>query len=389
MNAQPPLAPVNPQQPENSWSKTYLKDESTSTRKSPLAWWYRLTAPPEPSASASFRIRDAVRRGKLASTLALLLSIVLITIDGLSIVLHLQIVILAVTMLLLVLTVALAFNRAGHPNISGIIIVLGLNTSLITVIRIAPGGLDPSALALFDILVFVELFAASLLPVNWVFLFAALNIAFILYDIPHQPWDAAMALTMHANFGAVLFRPIAVHAVVTIVLWLWVRNATQALERADRAEVIATLEHEIAMQEHSVAEEKNKLDVSIQQILNTHMRVSNGDFNARMSIGEGEPLWVIASSLNNLIARLQRLQQTEQKMLPSVQRLQQTEYELQRLKNSIHSMLLSIRQAESAQKPISLRPSGTLLDPLAASLHSKQLVAPPASLLPNSEHPAM
>ncbi len=385
MQVQPPIASVDDASASSNWSQQYLQDKSTSMDQGRLAWWYRLTAPPEPPASASFAKREAARRGKLASTLMFFFYIVFIGVAVLGLVIGNKVLTIAILSLIVLMAGALFFNRLGHPNITGIVIAVAVEAGLVVVIRLAPGGLDPSYLALFDILVFVELLVASLLPVNWIFFATALNVAFILYDIPNQLWDPAMILTMHSGFSAVLFRPISLHCVVTFILWLWVRNASQALERADRAESIATLEHEIAAQEHLVAEEKRLLETSIQQILQTHIRVSQGDFSARVPLNEGEPLWGVSGSLNNLLARLQRLHKIEKEMFPRLQRASQIEYEFRRLHNEINLSLQAVRQAENEQQSIRLRRSNTLLDLLAAELHGKQLSAPSDA----PEHPVM
>src|SRR5437867_6508310 len=42
-------------------------------RTNPLAWWYWLTAPSEPPANASLAQREAARRGRLSSTILLVM----------------------------------------------------------------------------------------------------------------------------------------------------------------------------------------------------------------------------------------------------------------------------------------------------------------------------
>lgn len=375
-------APGQPRQeePAGGWSHKYLRDQTTANRQGPLAWWYRLTAPPEPAASASFAVREAARRGLLASTLMFYLYVVLCIVLPIGIFTPNHTIAIAVPLVMLLGMVALIFNRRGRSNVTGLLIVIGLEAALVSVIRLSPGGLDPSMLGLFDILVFTEVFVASLLPINWVIGAALFNIAFIIFDLatqgPHG--DPLMVQMMHQNFAPVILRPILLHIVVSVVLWLWVRGASQAIERADRAEVIATLEHEIAEQEHSLAEEKRLLDMSIQQILQVHVRVANGDFDARVRLAEGEPLWPVAGSLNNLLSRLQRLRLTEQevqRIQPRLQRAAQLEHEFKRLKSEIQYAYQVVMDAEREQQSIHMRRSGTILDPLSAELHGKYLLS--------------
>ncbi|MBV9708185.1 MAG: hypothetical protein JO125_12340, partial [Chloroflexi bacterium] len=41
-----------------------------------VEWWYRLTAPTQPSATAPLRQREAARRGRLASTTLIFMSLI-------------------------------------------------------------------------------------------------------------------------------------------------------------------------------------------------------------------------------------------------------------------------------------------------------------------------
>jgi flagellar biosynthesis chaperone FliJ len=286
-----------------------------------------------------------------------------------------------VTSLLGIVTVALLFNRRGKSNVTGFIVSLGLNLGLFTVIRLSPGGLGASSLGLFDLLVFSELFVASLLPVNWVFFAAIVNIAFIVLDLATQQRTASFAAIMATDAYPIIVRPIALHVVVTVVLWLWVRSATQAIERADRAEVIATLEHAIAQQEHADAQLKRQLEMSIQQIVETHQRVANGDFNARVPLNNGNVLWQIAGALNNLLSRFQSLRQSEielQRLRPQLQQARQVFYELQRTRSEIIHMISILRDAKEGYRPLRPIPTGTMLDPLLLELNGLYLTQLPA-----------
>ncbi|MGH2510043.1 MAG: hypothetical protein ACRDHZ_21905, partial [Ktedonobacteraceae bacterium] len=353
----PPLGQNGQGNESEEWLQTHMRDQTTTGRKSPLAWWYRLTAPPEPASSASLKVRESVRRGLLASTLLFYLLLLLTLSLPVDIISSNHMLRIIVPAIIGMTVIALVFNRRGHSNVTGLIIVTAFEVVLAGVIATNAGGLDPSTLGLFDILVFVEVFAASLLPVNWVIVAAIINISFCTFELvtqaPHG--DLLMREVMHQNAPLVILRPILLHVIVSVVLWLWVRSATRAIERADRAEVIATLEHSIAEQEHHVAEEKRLMDASIQNILQTHMRVSAGDFNARVPLVEGEPLWPIAGSLNNLLSRLQRLHMVEsenQRLALRLRHVAQLEYELQHLKGEILYSLKAVTVAETGQHSV-------------------------------------
>jgi hypothetical protein len=159
-----------------------------------------------------------------------------------------------------------------------------------------------------------------------------------------KPRDATLADAVH-QLGAFHFmaRPIALELIVAFAAWLWARSVEQAIARADRAE-------EIAAMEHVLAEQKRQLDRGIQDLLDTHVRVANGDFSARAHTSQDNVLWQIAVSLNNLLARLAKFAQVDQ-------RLQQTEREIDRL-------ALALENGRVGRGVIWPAPTGTRVDRL-------------------------
>jgi len=353
------------------WTPTELIEQDPNRqqgRPGPLEWWYKLTAPQEAELSDSFEKRELIRRGRLASTILFFFGFILLLVLSIGVVGPNHIIAIAAVILLFVVAIAATLNRQGHSNIAGLMISFALNLALIVVIVTSPGGLSASSLGLFDLLVFVELFVASLLPVNWVFVAAAINITFIVIDLLTQHRTANFSVVMAHDSYPILLRPIILHIIVTVVLWLWVRSATQAIARADRAEVIASLEHAVAEQERAVAQQKRMLDRSIQQIVETHTRVANGDFSARVPLTQENVLWQIAGSLNNLLTRLQRLQY-------EVQELQGVKQEHRRLREVMTYVLNAFRGARVEQQPVRLTQTNTLLDPLLRELNGKSFAS--------------
>nr|MBA2287212.1 hypothetical protein [Ktedonobacteraceae bacterium] len=149
--------------------------------------------------------------------------------------------------------------------------------------------------------------------------------------------------------------------------------------RADRAEVIASLEHAIAEQGQAIVEQKRLLDLGIEQVLQTHVRVSNGDFNARVPLTEESVLWPIAVSLNNLLSRFQRLRYLEdemQKLQPQIQQARMLDHEFQQMRQEIARVIPVMREARAMQRPIRARKSGTILDPLLSEINDNYLFVP-------------
>lgn len=320
------------------------------SRPSPLEWWYRMTAPPEPPPNATLKQREAHRRGRLISLMLLMqivIDLIVVFTVGLFVT-HLVILTAGIPTLFLLLGGWL--NQRGRVLASGIIAVAALDAGLFGVTLNYNGGhLSSFALPFFDLLVLTNLFAVSLLPENMVFLAAFVNILFIGGTVLWMPkTDELNALLHSPSIADVIVRPVVLQIGATIVSYLWVRSAKRALERADRATTIATLEHTLAQQGQQIAQQKQQLEQSIQQIVDTHMRVANGDYSARVPLNQDNVLWQVAGLLNNALARLQHLQQTET--------------ELQQVQQAVDYLGEAMRRSNGA--PILWPQTGTIFDTL-------------------------
>ncbi|MBE3560182.1 MAG: hypothetical protein IMW89_13310 [Ktedonobacteraceae bacterium] len=279
-----------------------------------MQWWYRIAAPPEPGVSSSFKQREAYRRGKLISIALLVLMLVAVAVF-LTVGLFVNHALLPnLAMMMVLLLIAVSLNRRGNVIVAGILTVVGIDLSLVGNIFTYP-AISIFLLPMLDLLVLPELFAVSLLPPVAVFVDAAIHILFIIVSLTLLPQSPELQALLHTPaIQDALARPIVIQILVAVITYLWVRSATQAMERADRALSIALLEREMAEQSVQVIEEKRQLEGNIQQIFDVHARVANGDYSARvpldnLSLRRGYALWEIAGSLNNLLARLQRFRQ--------------------------------------------------------------------------------
>jgi hypothetical protein len=333
------------------------QDPTRKRQGSALTWWYSLTAPKEPPENAPLIERERARRGQLISTVMLFASILFILGTVIGIFGPNHFIAVATGMLLILTAVSSQFNRNGYTNVAGLMMPLALNAALIAVIIITP--LSPSSIQIYDLLVFVEVFAASFIaPNGWLLALIALaNIAFIEADITFQAHTQAFATLLATDGVSLRIRPVIIHIVITGVAWLWVRSASLALARADRAEVIANLEHIVAEQERSVAQEKRQLDESIQSIVETHINVANGNLSSRVPLSSGNVLWKVAGPLNNLLARFQHMHQ-------DIQEARQKEQELWRTKEALTQAIYMIRSAKAGRRvPVPSR-TGTAVDNL-------------------------
>ncbi len=347
-------------------------------RSGPLEWWYRLTAPALPSATAPLVTREAARKGRLASTTLLFMSVVTVLPIPVALITNNVPLLVALVVTLLINAAALFFNRLGKLVTAGVLFVTILNVGFMLSLLTTPGGLDVSNLPTFDLLAEALLVSVAFFPSWSIFLVLLINSLFILLDLVFQPHTLALGHYLTVNAYDVFVRPIILQIIVAGVTYLWVRSATDAIVRADRAEEIAALEHrEIERQQREI-EEKQQLDMGIQQILQTHVQVANGNFSARAPLSKDNVLWQIAYSLNNLLARLQgysqmqvqlqRMQAENYRLHSTVQSTLSAQSELQRTREAAAHLVEALKQSRSGRPvPLSLQ-SGTIIDSVAMQL---------------------
>lgn len=271
-----------------------------------LSGWYRLTAPPEPQLGAGFDQRERARRGRLASTLLLLVLILW----GLSAPEALRQggeSSLAVFLGgLLVIGAALFLNRSGGVSLVAWLLIAAIDAGTVLIVLRAHSRLDELVIPVFDLLVYSVLIAVSLLPPASVFLVALGNSLFIAGAVLLSPRTPEVdALLRSGHVDGILVQPITLQIAVAVVTYLWVRSALHALRRADRAEEVALLE----MRE---VERTRELDEGVRQLLDVHVRLANGDTRALVPPLRNAQLWQVGISLNFLIARLAHYAQAEQ-----------------------------------------------------------------------------
>jgi len=335
---------------------------SRSTRaRGPLGWWYRLTAPAEPPKNATLSERELARRGQLTS--ATLLVVILLVLAAYPVAFLGPSRALAFV-LLIPLTIdvtALFFNRAGKIGIAGILVVVGIEVGIgLSIVGPAlAGGLTTYMLPQFDLLVQADFVAVSLLRPRSVIWLVGFHILASVTAITFLPHSVEFSRMLAVNGYEVYLRIITLQIIVAFVTYLWVTGAQQAIQRADRAEEIAALEQrEIERQQHEI-EQKQQLDIGIQQILQTHVQVANGNFSARAPLGRENVLWQIAYSLNNLLARLQGYHQMQE--------------QVQRNRAAITYLVQAIQQAKRKGIPLQVERTGTPVDALILELSTRSI----------------
>jgi len=327
-------------------------DHNGSKQRSLSQLWYDLTSTPEVSPQASFFHREAARKSRLFSTVLFFYTVVIIVFLPCCLLLPNHYDFWIDAMLIAISFVALVLNRKGKTLVAGTIIVVAFQIAL-TIIIFTTTPFDETSIQIYDLFIMTELLAVSLLPSSSVFLVAIANSCVILGSLVYEPHTLVLANDLQTQFIPVMIRPIALQFIVAGVAYVWVYSMADAIVRADRAETVAALEHELL-------EQKRDLEWGIQQILQTHVTIANGDLNARAPLSQDNALWQIARALNTLLTRYQRAAVAEK--------------ELQRAEQAVRFTVSVVQQAEQQQQLPCLTFTHTAIDPLIVALQGKTLL---------------
>lgn len=335
---------------KDTWAYRVLGDQNFRPQRGLLAWWYRLTSPPDAPAGARFDRRDRVRRGQLASALMLFLLIVLCIASTIGFFSANHTILAVITTMFIAIAFSIPFNRHGLVEVVGLVMTVGLTGGMYTSMLAAPGGMSPADKDILYLLFFSDLFVAAMLPVNFVFLVAALNIVFSIYALtfaPHTP--ALTALLAHGGYATTLSRLIQIHVIVSGVMWIVIQNLKAASRRANRAEEIARLQHDLSILARQQVLQARALEHSIALMTTALTRLANGDESARIPLTQENILWQIAGQVNNLIGRYQRTRQFEYDYQALAQAVSETKLAFQ----------IAVRDAVQNQHPVALQVPAT------------------------------
>ena len=357
----------------DTWSYGVLGDhlfrDKTNLLARSLGWWSRHTSLPDAKPGATFAQRDRVRRARIASPLMLFFAILLVFVALTGILGPNKNLLNVVSVLSPIVVLCLFLNRKGLVTLVGILLSLGLVGSMcMTLLTTAVhGGISPLDSEILFLLFFDELFFAILLPVNSVFLAALLNLLIslvVLNPAPHTP-----ALTMmltHGGYASLLFRIVQIHVLVPFALWVLVKTMQEQTQRANTAEELARLQHDLAQMSSQQATEKAALEQSIALIVQVHTRVANGDLNARVPLTDDQMLWNVAGQLNTLIARYQKARQ-------ELAQGEQLAHSYQRMMVFYPTFRQAVQQALREQRPLGMPKSETALDLFLKELNGVSL----------------
>jgi len=325
-----------------SWPGSRITGISNGSTHKRANWWLRLTSYGTDFPQQTVTQREMARRSRLTSWIVLGLLVIEFVLlpAGISD----PATITAIVIALLGTVIAAVLNRVGMVSLAGSVLVLLVIAALVGAVTNAPKGqLSMVYLPAYDLFAIAVVIGASILPRAAAFVIAVINIAIIAADFQLQPKAADVLGWIAFDHGSLplIVRPIALQIIIATVAYLWVRGTDEAIRRADRAEEVATLEH-------TIAEQRRQLEIGVQQILETHVRIANGDFSARAPMNQDNLLWQISASLNNLLSRLQKSGQAE--------------YQLRRTEEELRRLASAIDDAQSGKRPIWPAPTGTPAD---------------------------
>ncbi|MBE3560042.1 MAG: hypothetical protein IMW89_12560 [Ktedonobacteraceae bacterium] len=274
-----------------------------------LERWHSLAAPPEPPADARILQREAYRRARSLSAILFFFLPSMILVFPSSLFIPNYYVRYVVLSMVAACILSLLFNRKGKVLIAGIILTLGFEVALTTVI-LTTTPLDETGLQLYDLYILVELLAIAVLPLRGVWIITIGNSLFVLGDLAYQPRTETFThLLAGGQFIAIVTRPIALFLIVAAAITLWIVSITKATRQAYHAEFIANLERATAMQNEVEVQEKRELEESIQQIIQVHTDAINHQIIGRIPYPPARVLWPLVGVINTLWTRLQRSQQ--------------------------------------------------------------------------------
>ncbi len=214
-----------------------------------------------------------------------------------------------------------------------------------------------------------SIIAASVLAAPIALSIGSFNVLFTLALLVWAPKSPEILNLPPGTYFNLCLVALSTHVVVILLNIYWTSSMHQEMKRANSAEEVNRLIEELAEQQQQALEEKQRLEESIQQIVHVHTQVANGDLNARVPLDQGNVLWLIAGSLNNLLGRLQRWRHDAKNQ-------RQTE-------QAIQYLILALQTAKRQGTPINVQKTGTPIDPLIAEMLNNPSFARPDHIRPD------
>ena len=278
--------------------------------KTILNWWYSLALPRRAFASSP-QERERERYARLTAGLLLLISCLFLPVAPIMLFFSPASpssppIGVALICLLIISWIT---GRMGHQIFSAscliVLIFLGATGPLLT------NQFSASLTPLFSEFTIAVVLAGSLMPPSAALIAGAVScldiglVNFFALNMNTYTQGDRLHLLAVNTLSLTLMVPISIQILISVIVFVIMRNLLTAIRRADRAEEIVSLQKAIAEHERTRTSEQRQLEESLERIAEVHARIANGDYNARISLNDGNVLWSIAVPLNNLLNRLQ------------------------------------------------------------------------------------
>ncbi len=337
---------------------------------------YGIAAPRNPPAGATFKERDRVRQGRIASVFLffVLCTVILAALVGLFGP-NKQILNIVPPMFAAILASGIA-NRLKWVSLAGVILSFGLTASMTYSMLTARGGLTPLDTQILFLIVMSDMVFVAILPIRFFFVPGVVNLAlsiFVLSFARHTP--ALTAMLVYAYFPT-FFRLVQLHIVCTGIPTILIVLMREQIKRAYNAEEMIKLQKILQEQNQKQLQEKQELESEIRRFIAAYTAVANGEIQARIPLEEMRHLNVIARLFNTHLGRYHGLLQKEHEAMQLRMHMEQGMQALtivQRLKNQLPHVLETVERAANAQQPIYLTDTATPLDTLIHHINGRRI----------------
>jgi hypothetical protein len=252
-----------------------------------------------------------------------------------------------------ILVISFILGKRGLQRASAVGLILYLIIEITSTLATNP--LDPALFSINYTLLCAVVLAGALLPPVATLVVSVFNSIDIVLLVVLHPNTVSWVSVTHYAFALLIFLPVSLQLTLGIMDYVVMRNLVQTIRRADRAEEIIALQQAMAEHEEGRLQQQARLEEGIRKIAETHARIANGDFSARVSLTESDVLWAVAVPLNNLLNRLQTAKQTDDT-------LAQTQRAAQYVAEQLRTIGLT-------HKAATLSSTGTFLDPVILELN--------------------
>lgn len=330
--------------------QSQIPNGAVRQRRNVLDFWYRLAALPELPPTAPFKERELARKMRSSSIALLTITIIFILFLPGCLVFPDHWVLVPEFGVFPICLIAMIINKYRHPILAGALVTFWFEFALMF-ICLTSWPFDTTDLPLYELFVLGEIMALTLVSPRGMAAVGIWNIIFICLDLIFQPHTKALDQALQVQFAAILVMPTSIQMMIAVVVGWYANNQRKTVQQANRAEMMAQLEHQRLEQSKQSEKEKLALQGYIEQIVAVHAQSINAHRPFKIPLKSYPSLlWPLINAFNSQQARLKNAWETEEEL----NRLQQAIMRSADLASSGH---LNFHQ-----------PTGTLLDSLLSAL---------------------